>query len=536
MAAKPPKADELPDISAFETLPDISAFEPVPQDGVSVSGQGNWQDQPPTPPAPAELTNWQSAKQDIKNVAGGMASLAGEVFSDQNKPDSLSSRMGLGIRKSVQEGTVGKDLYNAAEAVVSPVVEDVGAVIAPVIEHGWAKGLPKSFENIIRRPATYAMDALMIPGSGAVLAKALGVAAKGVSGTGKIADVAAAKAAERVIGSLIKPKDVSYMFGKNPERAIIKEGIVSPSMERLAKDVTAKKAEVGAMYDPIFNSAENAAKRIDLTPFDTVGFLKQAREKLKRHPETNAPYINKLDMTIRDLVGVRNAQGEVVGVRNFKGMTPQEVNNFKREIYDMTSYASEDTSQARKALSITNNALRQTANRVDRVLRVHVPEVHTLNQRYADLVGAEKAVNHRVKTLKKTNLQHLSDFGVGGMAGAAGHAAGASTPEMIAAGLAGAAASKIASSTPFKTGLAQVVSKGGELAAGTANLAAEGIAGAAPAISAAAPVAQAGRAYQSIQESLDADKAAAEWLQKNPDHPAAEKIKAVLQRKHGVKF
>jgi hypothetical protein len=504
---------------------------PNPKDEwVDEPATGEWQDETPAS-APQENSIASDAWQNVKDFAKGQGRF---VMSALNPgEDGLAAKLGTGINKSIRGGTVGKDLYNAAEAAVTPLVNDVGGIVAPIVAKGIKAGGKEALENIARRPADYAMDALtFIPGVGEL---AMGKAGEALASAGKLAGKGSNIAAERIVGSLIKPKDASYLFGKNPERAIIKEGIVSPSMGKLAEDVAAKKAEVGKLYDPIFADPKNINKRITLTNFDTAGFFKQARAELAKHPETNAPFIEKLDKTARDLLSVRDAEGNVTGVRNFKNMTPEEVNNFKREVQSMASYASEDTSQARKALTITNKALRQTANRVDRVLRTHVPEVHAVNERYADLVGAEKAVNHRVKTLKKTNMAQLSDLGVGGALGAAAGVHGGSL-EGLAGAAVGVAASKVASSTPFKTALAQGMGKGGEAAGAAISGAGEAAQAAAPAAQQIAAGAQVGRAQQSFQESLDADKAAMDWVQKNPDDPRASKIKEVLKRKHNVQF
>lgn len=505
---------------------------------------GEWVDEQPTQKPSITSDAWKNVKEGVKGI-GKFA------LSALNPGETgLAAQLGTGINKSIREGTEGKDLYNLAEQAITPLVNDIGGVVAPIAAQG-LKGIPQAAENVARRPFDYAMDLASIPlpevkGVGVAskaariaeeagklperITQLLGKTAQGIGKTGANVSEGIAK---REISGWLKARDMDVLHGTHPVASLINEKLAAPTIQSLYKKVVERKNEVGAKYPEILNAPENAVKKISLTPNDTVGHLKEALYKLNKNPETNQVMIERLNKAARDLTAIRDADGKVIGVKNFKDMTPTEVHDFRKQIQQITKWNPE-TRAGREADRIVNTALKKQRNQVGLVLKKNIPDIADIDKRYSGLVNAESAVKHRAHTLGKSNLIQLSDVAAGGIGEAM---SGATNADKIAGGLAGMAVSKVASSTPAKTLFAQGLHQGVTPAMQGAEAIGKGIVDNAPTIGQAATVgAQAGRANDQLQQSIKDDKDAMDWVQKNPNDPMADKIKEVLNRKHNVQF
>ena len=460
--------DNLPDPKDLvEVLPDVSQLVPINTPTVNN----------PIASKPSIASDaWKNAK-DTASALAGFAKFSG---------DNTFYKIGKGMVNSVKQGTEFSDLGNLAKNTYGVFKKDITDITNPIIDNGY-KGIPESAGNVLRRPFDYAQYIIPFLKTEALAGPLTRAELKTAEVVGDVGSSMAQKAAERVVSSKIKPRNADYLFGKNPERAVVNEGIVAPSIKALHEEIVAKKDEVGRMYEPILNSPENASKKITVPLSDVIGPLDKSFTELAANTETNMPYMKNLLSKSRDLLMIRDEYGNIVrspniirnmggdvvrtdtgdtiGIRHFRDMTPTQVNDLKKQIYQITNYATDDTSAGRKSADIANSALRQSANNVKNILNKNVPEIAPINERYADLVGAEKAARHRARIVGRSDIFSLSSDIAGASMGAA-MAHGGVGGRFLGA-LAGLIGGEILSGTPARTVGAQIIKQGIEKPVGS---------------------------------------------------------------------
>lgn len=248
--------------------------------------------------------------------------------------------------------------------------------------------------------------------------------------------------AESMITKLIKPSRNDVAFGKNPAGAIVKEGITANSLDELGDKVYAKAREVGAQIDQTLQTPDAQAKTVDvsksLTPID---------EELKRAVQTGDKVLySKLKDLKQQLTQIwaEDTQGGIspTGPKKME-MTPYEATQFKRQVGDMTRWTGTDPFE-----QDLNAVKGRIFGSVKDQVNAAVPEVAALNERYANLASAGKAIERRSPVAARNSEWSLTDLGTGV---AAAHYGGPAAAGFVVA-------KKILSSTRFKTRAAQILS------------------------------------------------------------------------------
>src|SRR5262249_48036035 len=126
----------------------------------------------------------------------------------------------------------------------------------------------------------------------------------------------------------------------------------------------------------------------------------------------------------------------------------------KREIGDTVVWIPENETwraEARDTMAM-NRVLKQIYHNIDEAVDRAVPSVARLNDRYANLLSAEKSVKRVIKLYDRQSLVGMPDLVT---AGAAYGAAGG--PAAVAAGATSAGLRKLGGSTPVRTGSAYLM-------------------------------------------------------------------------------
>lgn len=249
--------------------------------------------------------------------------------------------------------------------------------------------------------------------------------------------------AERSLAKLIKPNAADLKFGRNPTGAIVREGITANSLPELGQKVYAQARTVGAEIDKTLQNSPVANKTIDLT--DALSPINE-RMKTAVANGDKAMYDRlsdlKQQLTKEWAENPKTGSIEPVGDRNLQ-MTPMQATEFKRQIGDMTRWQGADPFE-----NELNATKAEIFGKIKQKVNQSVPGIANLNNRYADLVSAGKAIERRIPVDARNAEFSLSDIATGGFAL---HAGGP-------AALATVAGKKILSSTAFKTRAAQVIS------------------------------------------------------------------------------
>jgi hypothetical protein len=225
----------------------------------------------------------------------------------------------------------------------------------------------------------------------------------------------------------------------------VEEGIIATTFDDLGAKVTAKKAQIGAMYDPILNA--NSGKVLSLDK--AIDPIDKAIASAGKYGKVNKEVITRLKDVRADLINniiAKDTTGKW-------GLTPRGAMDLKRELAEITKFTGNESDD-----KIVNSALKETYHYIDSAMDAAIPGIKKINERYANMIGAESAIKWRNAILERQNVFHIPEL----MTGAA---AGLGTGSMGAGVLAGLAYK--AAGTPIgKTVGAQLARGGAAVARG----------------------------------------------------------------------
>ena len=342
----------------------------------------------------------------------------------------------LGTGNVVRSGAVAttRRLAPGALPAVERGLTAARGVVPKAIEGGLAAAGFKASSNIAEeKPITEDTFSAFLLGAGTIA---------GFSGAGAVKDKALQSVSNldsRIINSLIKPGKNAFSYGKNPGRGVAQEGITASSLDDLGTKVTARKQAVGQELE---QTLANNPGSINVS--DTLSVIDDAITDASKFPDTNAALITRLNTLKNDL---SNRFGTA------KSMTPAEAAAAKREIGQLakwTGNASDD--------EVINATTQKVYGKINDQINDAVPDVADLNNRYGNLLAAEKAIQYRTQAQEKLNLLGLGDLITGlGVTAPAAIALG-NIPGALA-GLSVVAVKKALSSVRGKTTMAKWFSK-----------------------------------------------------------------------------
>jgi hypothetical protein len=315
--------------------------------------------------------------------------------------------------------------------------------------------------------------------------KAPGVAEK----VGKLAE----KVAPESMNSLLRAnKQANYLYGKNPGKAFIDEGIKIPKsaitvggqLENLHGQLETAQDNLSSQLKTALSEPSVAAKRIDIVPTvrDAVG---DAKKFILKQTGLDVPRYTKALNDLEDSILTRyddegNPTGKITGTK----LSPAEVADVKRSLGKNTQWRVLPTDPDIQLKSYLNSVRKKIYGQLADTVEQVAPgaNVHELNQRLANSIEAQGLLEKRI----------AYEHGTGGYAAAArkaefwgGLATALFSPEPITKSLgASAVADRVVRSIPGKMATAKILNAAGEsLRSG----AAQGAARAAGAAALAAP-------------------------------------------------
>jgi len=364
----------------------------------------------------------KGAIQTLQNVSTPITSLLERTsgrslgFSDQQlAPTNLAQSIGKGVERIAEfavPGTAGLRVAKASGLL------NLGARVGT--EAIGAGGVTLAQTKDLNQAKTGALIGGAFPAIGSTLGS-----------------IKSTENAARLINSLVKPKKPELSYGKNPGRAVAEEGIVGASLEDLAGKISARKNEIGQVIDTLISGSK---KPIDA--FDAFKPLDQAIKEASKAKRTNAGLITRLEDLKADLT-----QGKVLD-----NISPSEAFQIKKDVQSLTKYTGND-SDDKLVNSTLQSVYRNLRKKIDTA--VGDPNIKKLNEKYGDLISAEKAIADRILTSERQNLLSLPGIGVGGASGLVTSLLtdGAVTPTILV-GLGSVAARKVLSSPGVKTRVA----------------------------------------------------------------------------------
>lgn len=285
-----------------------------------------------------------------------------------------------------------------------------------------------------RDPVGVAADAATILTGGGALVGKVGTASKlstmarvgqGVGRAGQVLDpltvtLQAAKLPGRAlsrgmqatgasaINQLIKPSNRQFAFGKNPGMAVAKEGIVASSLEDLAAKVGQRRQSIGQQIGQAMDIPQVSSQTVNVA--DSLSPINESIQTLRKNPRTNASAIQRLENLRDDLLGVVvNPDGTETLTRDLTKMKPRQVFELKQMVGDLTKWTENisDDAVANASLKKVYSNLRGSIERV-------VPGVKSLNERYANLLEAERAAKNQAYASMRRTPFGLPEMILGG--------------------------------------------------------------------------------------------------------------------------
>lgn len=197
----------------------------------------------------------------------------------------------------------------------------------------------------------------------------------------------ASNLAGRMINSLIKPRHKHFLFGKEPGKAVAKEGLVATNLRSLKDKIVLRKQQLNTAIRDTRIAPENAGKTVDASK--ALKPLVTTYSKLRRAGKrTHAAELQRIANAFRDL----NQSG-----KNLKKLSIADAYRLKQNVSTMQNWNSE--SEASRAV---NAALRRTYHNFDIAIDRKIPQLAQLNDRVANLISAEQAINFRIEALMKS--------------------------------------------------------------------------------------------------------------------------------------
>ena len=261
--------------------------------------------------------------------------------------------------------------------------------------------LPKIVENIAlseafnfanniyeERPLTEGIVAAGLVGG------AIPVAGVGVGATRRMLNT---KLPSRLINSIIKPHiERELNFSKNPGRGVVQEGITANTQEELLSKIKerrkARGLEIKEKIEPYSNIRNDISETLEIIQKEKARALSMGQE--------GQAYLDRVqnieNQLTKEFKIVDGKITEIPGVnRNLKNIRMDELWKLKQDIGEATTWTGQafdkDINQLRARIY---GAMKGKMNE-------KIPGLGGLNERYADLLNAEKAAQRQVMQLEK---------------------------------------------------------------------------------------------------------------------------------------
>jgi hypothetical protein len=294
---------------------------------------------------------------------------------------------------------IGYGLAGAAEFAL-PATK--AAVVAPAIRAAVGSSLPARAAATLGGAAAEGAAAgatTLAQGEGDPVVSTLvgfGVPAAWAA-SAPVRQVMSAYIPSRLINSLIKPQDKYFSFGKDPGGAVAKEGIVETSLSGLVEKIGAKKNQIGQQIDQWLSMKAVAKKKID--PLSIVLNETTKARNAATGITGNQGMVARMDSLETAL------QNTIAKISGGTGdLTPLQATQLKREIGEQVVFV-EDPIEAK-----ANDVLQRIYHGLDEAVDKAVPATKELNERYANLLAAEKSAARRINSVQRSDIRSVKDL------------------------------------------------------------------------------------------------------------------------------
>lgn len=263
------------------------------------------------------------------------------------------------------------------------------------------------------------------------------------------------KLPSKLINNVIRPSKNEFLFGRNPGKAVVDEGITANTREGLLKEINSRRIEIGRTTN----------KALQDVPKDVTVNIQPSLEPIdKAMNEAVSSGERALYNRLKDLKdGLTKEFIEVDGAlkpvrdKNLI-LSPLDANKVKQKIGADTKWTGQafdnDINKVRRQVYANiNTAVDEAVGEIGET----GTRIKDLNNRYANMLGAEKSLENRIQVAARNNLIGLPDLTIGGAVGVSSAVGGGDPVTNIARALGTVAVRKGFNSTAFRTRAAKLV-------------------------------------------------------------------------------
>jgi hypothetical protein len=371
---------------------------------------------------------------DPDAISGGeMVGYTGEQLAEFLIPASKISK----LAKGAEVATAGSKLIQGAPKIIQKVAPTLAKAATEAVAYG---GITAAKEGELNN------DVLMTAG----ISAAFPIIGKLGSKIGSLLKAGKEKAASNMIAKLIKPDKNAYLFGKDPNLALAKHIPAARSWDDLVNKVNTGVKDAGQQIDDVIKTAPST-KTVSVRDL----MVKNLDDfKLKNADSaTQKTYMQKMmDLVNKTEPNLSTGKLDIVGKLDIDKMGAQELWSFQKKLGSLTQWTGAvGENAANKSL---HNLYREVGKRLNQL----APGTKEAQFKYAELLGAQKAIESRAAVATR-NTGILTSM-VGGGIGA-GVSSGGSPTDYLRNIAIGIVAPRIYNSPALRTSLARILAKEG---------------------------------------------------------------------------
>lgn len=247
----------------------------------------------------------------------------------------------------------------------------------------------------------------------------------------KITKYLSEKIPSRFMNSLIKPREKDFNFGKNPGLAISREGITANTRGSLLGKIAQKKQEIGQQIENALT--KESGKSLDLAPIINKEIIAAKQSALRSGDRALYNRLQDIEEGLtKEFAEQATETGMTiapVGAKNLV-VSPLDAQKIKIQV-------GKDTRWTGQLFDNDVNKVRvKIYQAIDKALDGAVQGIDDLNQRYGNILTAEKALERTDKNINRLVALGLRTSITGATVAGAGLASGKSGLESAITGLA----------------------------------------------------------------------------------------------------
>lgn len=324
-------------------------------------------------PPPLTSRKYLPGREFGMNVARGMGLDVEKIAAAEEAGGQLSGA-----------GEIGRQALTGLGRFAGSVLKDPFRIVDPL--HAMASSVETAIKE--KSPGQFLGASAAILGGAEGVTKAPGVVRAAARPVVAATEAARTVIPSRLINSVLRTPKAGYRFGKNPGLAVAQEGIAANSEVGLLSAIKAKAGEIETARNALLAKAQ-------ATPINVHQVIKN----------TLGPEIDNARQ-IGNRAGAEALRNLAIDLQNEhpRLMSPAEATKFKSQLGRATNWTTDSTQM------ILNDGRRRLYGRLRFEIEMKVPKVGPLNERWGNMLEAEKALENAMAIAERRGFATVTDL------------------------------------------------------------------------------------------------------------------------------